>query len=155
MKYSSISRRIAGRGKRDSNPDEKISSESIFRGVNEAKKKLHDRFVFNYFVSLFLLTISYYFSSFHDNCLIQNNLKIVLSGTNASGSMQEKMDKIKMQIEKSKVQQKQNEENMKKYLESDEGMNNIAFGQGEIIKILVPILVIIIALQLFTGANDA
>ena len=87
--------------------------------------------------------------------MIQNNLKIVLSGTNASGSMQEKMDKIKMQIENSKVQQKQNEENMKKYLESDEGRNNIAFGQGEIIKILVPILVIVIALQLFTGANDA
>ena len=69
--------------------------------------------------------------------------------------MQEKMDKIKIQMENSKVQQKQNEENMKKYLESDEGRKNIAFGQGEIIKILVPILVMVIALQLFTGAKDA
>lgn len=69
--------------------------------------------------------------------------------------MKEKMDKIKIQMEHSKFQQKQNEENMKKYLESDEGRKNIAFGQEEIIKILVPILVIVIVLQLFTGAKDA
>ena len=51
MKYFSISRSIAARGKRDSKPDEKIPSESMFRGVKEAKKKLQDRLVFYYFVS--------------------------------------------------------------------------------------------------------
>ena len=51
----SLSRRFSGRGKRDSNPDEKISSESIFRGVNEAKKKLHDRLVFYYSIENLLL----------------------------------------------------------------------------------------------------
>ena len=69
--------------------------------------------------------------------------------------MSEKIDQIKVSMEKSKGQQKVNEEKMKEFLESDEGRKTIAFGQREIVKVLVPIVVIIIALQLLTGANDA
>merc|ERR1712226_1035187 len=58
-------------------------------------------------------------------------------------------------LETEKKFREEQQEAYKDYLGSEQGKKEIKYGQGEILKVIIPCVIIVIALQIFTGANDA
>lgn len=84
-----------------------------------------------------------------------NEAKIENKISSAQTGLSDRIDKAKGYMEKESNRRKQQEEQYKEWLDSDQGKAQTEYSQLEIAKVMVPIIIAIVAFQLFTGANDA